>query len=180
MSFETTSKSSLPAVPTARGSALGRSWWWLLAALALSGCSLEDPKADLDDLVDRIWMEDWEHQDAIEFLEKGGHCYNDGLEGRTPGVDRDLLLPFLKRIKEENQADPVAILDENDSNWAWAIVIRLPDNSADRKAISRATREMDEKFPGTVDEEWGHEWLSITLLDPWEVEALEEGGIDDE
>ena len=137
----------------------------ILAMLSLAGgCGQGiDAKADLDDLINRVWLVDFEIRDAIEHLETGGTHY-DYLESDGTTVDADLVLPLLIRLRDELQVEILAVL-ETEENWAWALLVRLPANPLARQRIEAAVRETDANFDGDVSMEWGYQWLAIDFLE---------------
>lgn len=131
---------------------------------ATSGCLQgTHEKADLDDLIDDVWLVDFETQDAIEFLERGGTHYDSlGDDART--VDAEVVLPFLVRLRDEFQVGTVAVL-ETDENWAWVLLVKLPANPGTRQQIEEAIRQTDASFDGVISTEWGHRWLAINFAE---------------
>jgi hypothetical protein len=137
----------------------------MLAMLSLAaGCGQGiDDRADLDDLINRVWLVDFETRDAIEHLETGGTHY-DYLESDGTTVDADLVLPFLIRLRDEFQVETLAVL-ETEQNWAWVLLVRLPGNPRARRQIEAAVLETDAGFDGDVSMEWGYQWLAIDFLE---------------
>ncbi len=141
---------------------LGRCLTVVLALTSIVGCG-DDPESELDNLVERVWMEDFPHKDAIEFLEAGGTHY-DTRYGHHENVDQQYVIPLLKRLSDETNVEPLAFVDE-DLNWAWALIIRLPSDESAHSQIQSLIDAADTEFPGIIETEWGHQTLRLSFVD---------------
>jgi hypothetical protein len=148
---------SVPPIQTAS------SRFAILAVLSLAaGCGQGiDSRSHLDDLINSVWLVDFETRNAIEYLETGGAHY-DYLESDGTTVDADVVLPLLKRLQDEFQVETLAVL-ETDQNWAWVLLVRLPANPLARQQIEAAVRESSAGFD--VSLEWGYQWLAIDFIE---------------
>lgn len=125
-----------------------------------------DPKAEFDSLVEDIWIDLNEGKlvDAVEYLEGGGQHYNVG-ESDAESIDRTVLLPLCERLRDEYDVKPQALIDA-DLGFASMILVKLPGNPLTHSAIETVIADADADFEGTIDAEWGHVWLAISLLEP--------------
>ncbi len=126
------------------------------------GCG-NDPGAELDHLVDTVWMEDFPHEDAVSFLEAGGIHY-DARYGYQEDVDRRFVVPLLKQLNDATNVETLAFIDD-DLNWAWALVVRLPTDATARPHIQSLIDDADAEFPGIIETEWGHTTLRLSFVD---------------
>ena len=138
---------------------------FVLMLASVVGCG-DDPEAELDDLVDRVWMEDFTHEGAIAFLEAGGTHY-DARYGHYKDVDQEHVIPLLKRLEAVTNVEAVAFIDE-DLNWAWALIIRLPSETASHSEVQSLIEDADKTFPGIIETEWGHHTLRLSFVDETE------------
>jgi hypothetical protein len=146
----------------------------LVLVLAAGGC-----RQDIQDVADRHVRNDMlahhDKREAIEFLEKHGQFFD--MDGTTH-VDRDVVVPLLKRLKELTPTQQWAVLRPEKRDAAFAVLIELPK---DRKLVDRmadAVQEADDKFSGLILQQWGHEWLMINLIDQESYEILKKSNPD--
>jgi hypothetical protein len=139
----------------------------------LTGCSIDDPKAEFDSLVDDVWLgvNGDQQRNAVEFLSQGGqHCDVPG-SGQTTSIDKEHVLPLMQKLQNELKVEPQALISI-DEDFAWQIIVKLPMDPLARNAVQKALNEADARYPGTIETEWGHKWLAINFLES-EVEAAE-------
>ena len=126
------------------------------ALVALAGCGYTDldPKADHDDLVGSIWLEDFEKQDAVEFLEAGGTVY---------GISRDDLLPFARDLKQQGHQSWVLRDELAGDSDGWVMVVKLPLDPSARSKIDEGVQSLKSKPNQGIEAEWGYEYLSLAF-----------------
>jgi hypothetical protein len=143
---------------------------WVLLALPLwaSGCG-----NDIHDVADRHVQQDMldkhDKREAISFLEEHGHFYD--LDSTTH-VDREIVLPLLKRLKELAGTEQWAMLRPEKANSCYGLLIALPDDSQIVDRMADAVQEADDRFSGFILQQWGHRWLLIDLIDQQTFEHL--------
>ena len=155
----------------------GRSWntgdvrcLTLGLALFAGGCGSDIQEiADLH--VQRDMLDKHERCEAIAFLERRGRFYD--FDGTTQ-VDREIVLPLLKRLKELAPSDQWALLRPEKPNSCYGILIALPDDRAIVDRMAAAVQEADDRFSGFILQQWGHRWLLINLIDQQTFEHLKE------
>jgi hypothetical protein len=142
----------------------------LLFALPLcaSGCG-----NDIHDVADRHVQQDLldkhEKREAISFLEERGQFYDsDG----TTHVDREIVLPLLKRLKELAGTEQWAMLRPEKANSSYGLLIALPNDPQIIDRMADAVQEADDRFSGFILQQWGHRWLLIDLIDQQTFEHL--------
>jgi hypothetical protein len=133
----------------------------LVAAVGMAGCR-PDYKVLGDEHVRQDLLDKHERREAIPFFEAHGRFFD--LDEETT-VDRDVVLPLLKRLQEAAPTDQWAILRPTDQDWALALVIRLPADAAAVDQMERLVREADDRYAGRILQQWGHAWLSIDFVD---------------
>lgn len=143
----------------------------LVTLTCIAGCGGDDA-AELDHLVDTVWMEDFPHEDAVAFLESGGTHY-DTKYGAYEDVDRDHVVPLLKQINGVTNVPAIAFIDE-DLNWAWALIVRIPDDGSARSHILSLITDADREYPGLIESEWGGRTLRISFVDESEHQLQDE------
>jgi hypothetical protein len=145
------------------------------AIAAISGCSLAglgfDPKQVVDEMVedDMLGLNQDKKIPAVEFFEKGGKHYEVMGRGEGSNVDRNLVLPLMKRLRDEFKAEPIVLVPD-DAEYCWEIVVKLPAGAAARAGIAKAISETDAKFAGEIAADWGHKWLAFNFQDPDEID----------
>jgi hypothetical protein len=110
-----------------------------------------------------------ERREAIPFFEQNGR-YIDRDEATT--VDRDIVLPLLKNLQQVAATEQWVMIRPSDTNWAGALVVELPENSETVDRMAAVVQEADDKFPGFIVQQWGHEWLAMDFLDKETYEFL--------
>lgn len=147
----------------------------LMPVMMVCGCgssAITNAEA-LDKQIEERWMANRNVVDAITFLEGGGHYENLSDDDEVP-IDKQYVLPLIKRFRDEFSLNPVAVLDNPQS--AMAILVELPADPAIRKRLGTALQDADEAFPGLLMDNWGEKWLSLDFLDENEVAALKNSG----
>lgn len=148
----------------------------LMVALCASGCR-EDIKATADERVRETLLDTQEKREAIPFLETGGRFKD---PDATTTVDRDVVLPLLKRLHEISPTEQWAIIRPNDTTWAFALLIELPKDKPTVERMAEVVLEAEGKFSGMILQQWGHEWLSVDFIDEKGAEMMKKaypGGI---
>jgi len=110
-----------------------------------------------------------ERQEAIPFFEKNGRYFD--IDASTT-VDRDVVLPLLKRLNEVASTEQWVMIRPDEKDWAGALVIGLPEDSKTVELMAKVVQEEDDRFPGLIVQQWGHEWLAIDFLDQQTYEFL--------
>ena len=161
------SSASLWTRPLAVGALLG-------ATLFAAGC-----RNDIKDFADRHVQTDMldqhEKREAITFLENKGQFFD--LDSNTH-VDREVVLPLLKRLKELAPTEQWAMLRPEDKHSAYGMLIALPAESKIVDEMADAVQEADDKFSGCILQQWGHRWLLINLIDQQTLEYLKQANPD--
>ena len=147
----------------------------LLATVCISGCGGRDIKQVADQSVETDILAGAQKVDAVDFFEKGGTYYDD--EDAT-GVDREILLPMLKRLLEVFPSEQWVVPREEEPTRAYAVLITLPDDKNVEDAMAKVVEAADDKFDGLILQQWGHRWLSIDFLDAETVEFLKKSDPD--
>jgi len=152
--------------------------WLYLTCLGLvwaaSGCR-QDIQEAADEHVRKDMLANHEKREALPFLEQRGQFFD---MDATTHVDRDVVVPLLKRLKELAPTPQWAIMRPEKRDSAFAVLIELPK---DRKLVDRmadAVQEADDKFSGLILQQWGHEFLMIDLIDQESYEILKKSNPD--
>jgi hypothetical protein len=140
--------------------------------LGLSSC-LGGCTSDIQEVADRHVQVDLldkhEKLEAIPFLEKRGRFYD--LDDTTH-VDREVVLPLLKRLKQLAPTDQWAVLRPEKANSSYGVLIGLPADPTVVDRMAEAVQEADDRFSGFILQQWGHRWLLINLIDEQTFEYL--------
>lgn len=139
-------------------------------ALCVAGCGSPDLQEVADEHVRQKVLDGFEKREAIPFFEKQGRFID--LEGSSTTVDRDVVLPLLKQLQEVAATEQWVTLIPNEKDRALYLLIALPDNPHTVDRMAKVVEEADDKFPGFILQQWGHEWLSINLIDKETYEFL--------
>jgi hypothetical protein len=137
-------------------------------ALLAAGCQ-NDIKDFADRHVQNDMLDKHEKREAILFFEQSGQFFD--LDGKTH-VDREIVLPLLKRLKELAPTDQWAMLRPERTNSSYAVLIGLPSEPQIVDQMAEAIQEADDKFSGFILQQWGHRWLLINLIDQRTFEYL--------
>lgn len=130
--------------------------------LLLAGCTSQ--QAQVDSLVEEVWIDINQDRriDAVDYLSGGGKHYDPYFDARPDDVDRSVILPLMKRLRDDFKAQPWAHVQDDD-DYAWCFCVRLPAGGGARSAVARAVREADAGFEGQIDAMWGNRWLVLTF-----------------
>jgi len=135
------------------------------------------PKADYaamaDDNVAERWIPGREQVDAIPFFEAGGNFIDFDDELSDGSIDSNVVLPLIQRLTSEANMHWTVLLDEKRKGQAFAILAKLPTDSADLKSMDRIIAEQEAQFDGKFIEQRGYEWLSFEFLSAEDVAILE-------
>jgi hypothetical protein len=145
----------------------------LLPPLLAVGCGKDDYESDVDFRITQEWMQPGMYVDAIEYLETGGQ-YDAMAMPDTASLDQTAILPFLQRLKTEFDPEQYAILVE-DEPYCWGIVVKIPEQPAQRQRFQEFLAREDAAFPGMILQEWGHEWVSLDFLNEQAAAVIREG-----
>jgi hypothetical protein len=147
----------------------------LMLLATTSGCR-KDFKKVADKMVEDDILKGRTPVTAIPFFEQGGRYYDEELDeeqsdqSQAINVDRDIVLPMLKRLLETTRTEQWVVPDTNDSQRAFALLVALPSNKQTENAMAKVIEEFDAKYDGLILQQWGHKWLSIDFLDKDSVE----------
>lgn len=142
---------------------------------AVAGCGREkvDYQAEFDQQVDRDWKKNWRWVDAEKFFQSGGLFLDTGEPGDQT-LDRPHILPIVKRLREQHGLKWQAVVDKKHTRFALALVAELP-SEGDVEQIRKSLDREQEKFPGEILSQFGHQWMSMDFLTEeileWEREA---------
>lgn len=142
---------------------------------ALVGCGKEqvDYEAKFDRVVDQDWKKNWSWVDAEKFFTTGGLFVDSGEPG-DPTLDRPHILPLLKRLHEKHGLKWQAVVHKKKTKFAVALVAQLP-SEGDVEKIKQTIEQEQDKFPGEILSQYGHQWMSVDFLTEedlkWEREA---------
>src|SRR5262249_54004567 len=106
-----------------------KSWFTLLViglALCATGCGGKpEYKRIADDRVQELLVEEYDKREAIPFVEESGRfCDVDA----TTRVDREGVLPLLRRLAEIDRTEQWVILKPGKTDAALALLVKLPDD----------------------------------------------------
>ncbi len=138
------------------------------AALAAVGCG-RDLQKIADQHVQRHFFDKHEKREAISFLENHGQFFD--IDPSTH-VDRDVVLPLLKRLKEVAETPQWAIMRPEKKNSAYAMVVGLPKDPQLVDRMAEAVQQADDNYSGFILQQWGHEWLVFDVIDKQAYEFL--------
>ncbi len=133
------------------------------------GCQNNDIQEFADRHVQQDMLDKHEKREAIPFLEQQGRFYD---SDDTTHVDREVVLPLLKRLKELAGTEQWAILEPEKAKPCYGVLIGLPDDSGIVDRMADAVQTADDKFSGFILQQWGHRWLLINLIDERTFESL--------
>ncbi len=141
---------------------------WFGVTLCAAGCGSQDLKEVGDEFVRQKVLADANKREAIPFFEKQGRFID--AEGGTTTVDRDVVLPLLKQLREVAPTEQWVTLKPDET--ALYLLIELPDNAHTVDRMAKAVEEADANFSGFIAQQWGHKWLSINFYDKETYETL--------
>jgi hypothetical protein len=145
-------------------------------AVFAAGCAGEtDWKEVGDDNVRDGLFTTHERREAIPFFEQNGRYFD--IDAET-SVDRDVVLPLLKRLNEVAATEQWVCLRPKTDDWAGALVIGLPESQETVEQMAQVVQEADERYSGFIVQQWGHEWLAIDFLDQQTYEFLKKSNPD--
>jgi hypothetical protein len=158
-----------------KSNSLNRQTLVIAVCIILAGCSdetVQAPELTFDQQVEQEWIEGRERVNAVEFLESGG-VYEDTSPDLK--IDREHLLPLLRKLQDEFDLTVDALLDSDNNQIAFAIVVDLSETARHADIVS-ALDEADGSVPGIIQDFWGERWLSIDIMDEFETQMLEKDG----
>ncbi len=133
-------------------------------AVGFNSCSEQpDRLARFDATVDGSWRKNWKWVEAIPFFEAGGQYADEG-DRKKSSLDRDHILPLLKRMQDRHQLRWQAVVDKKKTRLAVAIVAELSSEPGVVDAIETSLAEEQKTFPGVVLIQVGHRWLTVEFL----------------
>jgi hypothetical protein len=140
----------------------------LAIALCASGCQ-KDLKAMGDQHVRRDMLDKHKKQEALEFFAKNGRFFD---TDNTTHVDRDVVVPLLKRLQSIAPTEQWVMLRPERKNSAYAVLVQLPGDAQIQDQMAEAIQQADDNFSGFILQQWGHEWLAMDLIDQKSYEYL--------
>jgi hypothetical protein len=139
-----------------------------VSMLPICGCR-QDIQEFADEHVQKNMLDKHEKREAIPFLEGRGQLYDtDG----TTHVDREIVLPLLKQLKELAATEQWAMLQPEKANTSYGVLIALPNDQTIVDRMAAAVQDADDRFSGFILQQWGHKWLLMNLIDQQTYEAL--------
>ena len=142
--------------------------------LCASGCG-RDFKAMADQLVETRLLDNHEKREAIPFFEGGGRFFDNN---ETTTVDKDVVLPLLKKLHEVVPTEQWAVLRLDKEDRALAVLIELPPTPETVDRMAEVVEEADANYSGFILQQWGHDWLKISLIDKEAYEFLKKSDPD--
>jgi len=139
----------------------------LLLAPCLAGCR-PDLKRIADDHVQANILEH-EKREAVPFFEEQGRLFD--VDGST-NVDQQVVLPMLKQLQDVAATEQWVLLKPDKDDSAIAVLVQLPTDNEIVDRIADVVQAADDKFPGLILQQWGHEWLMMALIDQKAYEFL--------
>lgn len=130
-----------------------------------------DHKAELDRQIQEAWMSGREIVDALEFFEKGGSYESDDRPSAA-SLDQEYVIPLVKHLREQHHLKVMAIVRDDDSKRAMAIVAEAPASRAARNAVRTTILAAADAFPGLLLQNWSHQWVSLDFIDDQEMAAF--------
>jgi hypothetical protein len=122
-----------------------------------TGCGRDYKRVADDDVRTRL-LSQLQKKDAIPFFEKNGHYF----------------LPLLRELNQIAATDQWVMLDDEDNDRAFALLIALPHDRHTIDRMAAAVQRADDKFSGFILQQWGHNWMSLILIDQKAYEFLKE------
>jgi hypothetical protein len=141
---------------------------WLGSALFFGGCG-NDIQEFADRHVQKDMLDQHDKREAISFLEQHGQFYD---IDATTHVDREVVLPLLKQLKELAPTEQWAMMRSEKGNSAYGVLIELPNDAKIVDRMAEAVQAADDRFSGFILQQWGHRWLLINLIDQQAYESL--------
>lgn len=145
-----------------------------LFAACVAGCG-RDLMGVADRNVETLVQAHHEMREAIPFLETGGRFFD---FDQTTTVDRTIVLPMLKSIREIAVTEQLVLLRPEERDWAFGLLVKLPHDAATVDRMARAVEDADAQFPGLILQQWGREWLMMNLIDQPTYEFLKQNDPD--
>jgi hypothetical protein len=142
----------------------------LAIALCATGCR-KDFKAIGDQHVRKDFLDKHEKREALAFFEKNGTYFD---MDNTTHVDREIVVPLLKRLHEIAPTEQWVVLKPGRKNSAYALLVQLPRDAHVVDRMADAVQEADDRFSGFILQQWGHEWLLMNLIDQKAYEYLKQ------
>jgi hypothetical protein len=141
----------------------GLSAAFLGVVVGFAGCSGKpDWKEVGDDNVRDGLFTTHERREAIPFFEQQGRYFD--MDDSTT-VDRDVVLPLLKRLNEVAPTEQWAVIHPKQDDLAAMLVVALPSDEQTVEEMAKIVEEADANYPGFIVQQWGHEWLAMNFLD---------------
>jgi hypothetical protein len=134
----------------------------VLTVELLSGCG-SDPTAGWETANDQQVQRSFANQktgDAIASLERG-LTYIDQDEPGEQKLDKPVVLPLLKRLKQEFGLDWQAAISKGKDPIILNIYAKLPSQDGIREKIEAALDREQKTFPGAILQAWGNDYLSL-------------------
>jgi hypothetical protein len=142
---------------------------YLGLALSAAGCGKPDHKQIADDRVRNLLFDKFEKREAIPFFEQQGKFVD---IDATTTVDRDVVLPLLKRLSEVQPTEQWVMLKPGQADTAVALLVRLPEDPETEDRMAEVVQQADDQYSGFIIQQWGYEWLGMALVDQTGFEFL--------
>lgn len=138
------------------------------------GCG-RDYKKIADRMVQERLLSQFEKTEAVAFFESEGRFFDkDG----TSTVDRDIVLPLLKRLNEVAQTEQWVMLKPQKADKAIALLVELPKQTKLVDQMAAAVEAADAEYSGLIIQQWGRAWLQMALVDEQTAEYLKKNDPD--
>lgn len=135
----------------------------IVLAVLFSGCGT-DIQQQADQMVVDDFLKQGTQVNAIPFFLNKGRYFDQATSDPT-SVDQQVVLPMLKDLHALCPLKQWVIPDKSNPKLAFAVLVELPDDSAQVDAMAQIVEAADAKFDGMILQQWGHHWLSVDLVD---------------
>jgi hypothetical protein len=145
-------------------------------AMSIAGCSgRPDYKQIADDWVQVQYLDKFEKREAIPYFEGHGRLFD---ADSSTTVDRDVVLPLLKRLAEVAPTEQWVLLKPETTDTAVVLLVELPKDVATVDRMAQVVQDADDSFSGFIIQQWGYQWLGMNLVDQTAYEFLKKADPD--
>lgn len=141
---------------------------WILLVCCIGCGQQRDFKKIADGRVHDLFGK-FKKSDAITFFEKQGKFFD--VESDTT-VDKDVVLPLLKRLQEVNKTEQSVLLKPEHDDIALALFVQLPNEKDTVDRMAKVVEDADNQYTGFIMQQWGREWLGLAFIDQKVYEVL--------
>jgi len=138
-----------------------------LLLIPLGGCR-PDFKRIADEHVQANLLES-EKREAISFFEQNGRLFE---VDETGSIDQEIVLPMLRQLNEVAPTEQWVLLRPDKKSSAIAVLVELPRDANKVDRMAGVVQASDDKFSGFIIQQWGHNWLVMSLIDQKSYEIL--------